>query len=98
MQFEIKEVQAVPARDRGGRNYTSKYLPIIEAAMSSETGIVSADFKGIKECQYATRSISEYLKRHGIADLFRLQQRRGVLFVTDLSRAGTDRDPARAGK
>ena len=97
MQFEIKEVQEVPRR-RVENVRSSKYLPIIEAVIASETGIVSADFKGIKECQYATRSISDYLKRHGIADLFRLQQRRGVLFVTDLSRAGTDRDPARAGR
>ena len=98
MQFEIKEVQAVPARGRGRHPGKSKYLPIIEAAMASETGIVSADFKGIKECQHAGRALQDYLKRHGIADLFKLQQRRGVLFVTDLSRAGTDRDPARAGK
>lgn len=97
MQFEIKEVQEVPRR-RVENVRSSKYLPIIEAVIASETGIVSADFKGIKACQYATRSISDYLKRHGIADLFRLQQRRGVLFVTDLSRAGTDRDPARASR
>lgn len=97
MQFEIKEVQEVPRRHVSNVR-SSKYLPIIEAAMSSETGIVSADFKGIKECQYAGRALHDYLKRHGIADLFRLQQRRGVLFVTDLSRAGTDRDPARAAR
>lgn len=97
MQFEIKEVQEVPRRHVENVR-SSKYLPIIEAAIASETGIVSADFKGIKECQHAGRALHDYLKRHGIADLFRLQQRRGVLFVTDLSRAGTDRDPARAGR
>lgn len=97
VDYELSEVKAVPPATRASV-YKDKYLPIIEAAIASDTGIVAADFKEVKAAQRAANTIVHFINTHGLKGVIRVQQRKGVVFVTDLSRAGTDRDPFKGNR
>ena len=84
MMFKIEEVKSVPKKHQRIRE--SKYDPIIERCMSSETGVVSVTLDDIKEAQKVGANLHHYLKTRNLLDLFKIQQRREHLYVTDMTR------------
>lgn len=85
MMFKIEEAKSVPKRNRK-QVRESKYDPIIEACMSSSTGIITVTLDSIKDAQKVGTSLHHYLKTRNLLDLFKVQQRREHLYVTDMTR------------
>ena len=84
-ELTIREAVAVPPRKtKNGR--VSVFDQVLRAATRSKTGIVGVDMEDVEEAKRMLNVGYSFIKTHGYRDLFKVQQRGTVVFVTDLTK------------